>query len=162
MPYIITLLQLCFFLVQGSEPVIRHHGLSYTGLLRTPVISTADVAYQERSCNLPTLHLLLRVAFWRTIGQNLPRELSNLIIDLMDLGMSRENVEKHRRALMEDRKFGKHMGKVRCIQSISANTWLTDILLGNMGIFLLALRALRRWRQAPGSSHICLSGENPV
>ncbi|KIM87750.1 hypothetical protein PILCRDRAFT_260026 [Piloderma croceum F 1598] len=104
---------LCFFLVQGSEPEIRHHGLMYTGLLQTPVISTADVACQERSCNLPTLHLLLSVAFRRTIGQHLPQELSNLIVDRMDLGMSREDVEKHRRALMEDRKFGKHMGKVR-------------------------------------------------
>ena len=112
MPYI-TLLQLCFFLVQGSEPEIEHHGLTYSGLLRTPVISTADVAYQERCCNLPTLHLLLSIAFWRTIGRNLPQELGNLITDLMDLGMSREDAEKHRRALMEDRKFGRHTGKVR-------------------------------------------------
>lgn len=111
--YHITILQLCFFLVQGSEPEIQHYGLSYIGLVQTPVISTADVACQERSCNLPTLHFLLSIAFWRTIGQNLPLELSNLIVDLMDLGMSRENVEKHRRALMEDRKFGKHVEKVR-------------------------------------------------
>jgi len=111
--YHTTLLQLCFFLVQGSEPEIRHHGLRYTGILRTPVISTADVACQERSCNLPTLHLLLSIAFRRTIGEHLPQELSNLIVDYMDLGISREDVEKHRRALMEDRKFGKHVGKVR-------------------------------------------------
>jgi hypothetical protein len=73
------------------------------------VLTSSDVASQARPCNLPTLSFLLRIACRQhTYGQRtLPPELLEIILNYakgIDFGISREEAEKRRRALMEDRK----------------------------------------------------------
>jgi hypothetical protein len=79
------------------------HGYALTGLHNLSVLTTADVPFQQRGCNIPTLYFLLPIACQRLIGRNLPPELVTLIISFASLGMSREIAEQHRRALMDDR-----------------------------------------------------------
>jgi hypothetical protein len=91
---------------------LRHHGFTYEGLSGVHVLSSVDVPSQMRACNLPTLRFLLGVAFrQRTRGQRVaPTELIEMIVNaaLADggLGITREEAEIRRRALMADRKVG--------------------------------------------------------
>jgi hypothetical protein len=79
------------------------HGYVLSGLRGLSVLTTADVPFQQRACNIPTLYFLLPIACQRLIGRNLPPELVTLIIRFASLGMSREMAEQHRRSLMADR-----------------------------------------------------------
>jgi hypothetical protein len=73
------------------------------------VLTSSDVASQARPCNLPTLSILLAIACRQlTHGRRtLPPELLEIILNFAkgaEFGISREEAEKRRRALMEDRK----------------------------------------------------------
>jgi hypothetical protein len=98
--------QLCFFLVRDEDThrnTIQLHGFSLLGLKDMTVLTSADIPFQQRACNIPTLHFLLPIACRRLIGKNLPPELVAFIVGYMELGMSREEAEQHRRRLMADR-----------------------------------------------------------
>lgn len=86
---------------------MEHYGFKYENLPTQSPISTADVEFQEQSCNLVTLYFLLPVACRRLTGLNFPAELVTAVLAFMDLGlqMTREDAEAHRRKLMEDRTF---------------------------------------------------------
>ena len=89
----------------------------YTGLRDLPVLTTSDVPFQEQASNIPTLHFLLPIVCQRLIGKHLPPELVTHILDT-ELGMTRETVEQHRRALMADRtgkRSGSRLDEVRQI-----------------------------------------------
>ena len=86
------------------------------------VLTTADVPYQARGCNFPTLHLVLPDVCERLIGKRLPAEIVDWIIDADDdgrfperggsLGMSWKAAEETRRAAMSDRRAKE--GVCRC------------------------------------------------
>jgi hypothetical protein len=80
-----------------------YHGFSYYGLKNLSVLTTMDVPWQKR-CSDPTLQFILRKACWELTGRNLPVELVTYIAGLMDVGLSREKAEDHRRHLMNERK----------------------------------------------------------
>jgi hypothetical protein len=109
---LIRLLQLCFFLVDDTDPSdeLDFPGFKYVGLESNYVLTTSEVPSQERACNLPTLELLLPVAVRQlTHGhRNLPPEIVEVILAeaVKDdgLGLSRAEAEKRRRELMKDRK----------------------------------------------------------
>jgi hypothetical protein len=112
-----TPLQLCFFLVDdvtdgSDDDEVSYHGFTYAGLEGMHVLSSVDVPSQARACNIPTLRFLLGVAFRQRLGGGriLPPELTDIIISAAlvggILGMTREEAEIRRRALMADRKVG--------------------------------------------------------
>ncbi|KAF7428753.1 hypothetical protein PC9H_007985 [Pleurotus ostreatus] len=100
---------LCFFLVddEASEGGrLEYRGYSTDGLEDMNVLSTSDVPWQARPCNIRTLHSLLLLSFKRSIGKEIPAELRNYIVGMATEGtITREEAEKRRRELMEDRKF---------------------------------------------------------
>ncbi|KAG9221185.1 hypothetical protein CCMSSC00406_0007359 [Pleurotus cornucopiae] len=100
---------LCFFLVddEASEGGrLEYRGYSTDGLEDMNVLSTSDVPWQARPCNIRTLHSLLLLSFKRSIGKEIPAELRNYIVSMATEGtITREEAEKRRRELMEDRKF---------------------------------------------------------
>ncbi|KAL4255807.1 Protein of unknown function DUF4246 [Pleurotus pulmonarius] len=100
---------LCFFLVddEASEGGrMEYRGYSTDGLEDMNVLTTSDVPWQARPCNIRTLHSILLLAFKRTIGKEIPAELRNYIVSMATEGtITREEAEKRRRELMEDRKF---------------------------------------------------------
>lgn len=117
-------------------------GFSYKGLEGVVVPTTADIPSQERLTNTPTLHFLLPIICQRLTGHNLPRELSEHIVHFLDLGMTREQAETHRRALMRDRKVtNSDAGNVR-LHILSLHMKDTDLGAANMGGSFLSLRAL--------------------
>ncbi len=70
------------------------------------VLTSSDVPWQARDCNARTLHSLLTLAFKRLIGKEIPAELRNYIVQIATEGtITREEAEKRRRELMEDRKI---------------------------------------------------------
>jgi hypothetical protein len=84
------------------------------------VLTTSDVPSQARACNTPTMSLLLGAAFRKTVGRNLPLEIAQLILAEtggIEFGMSREEAEGRRRALMADRKV--QGGKVNDVSVLS-------------------------------------------
>ena len=113
--------QLCFFLVddetkqdddttppsqeygstQNDPDAIVYHSFSYHGLKNRSVLTTSDVPWQRRE---PSLYSVLPHVCHKLTGKSLPAELVAHIIDLGDLGLSREMAEIHRRLLMKDRK----------------------------------------------------------
>ncbi|KAL4254205.1 DUF4246 domain-containing protein [Pleurotus pulmonarius] len=98
---------LCFFVVDDAEVedgCLEYPGVSYSDLPNTPVLSTADVPWQARATNVPTLRILLPRVCKQVIGKTLPPELVELIVGEGVYGMSREHAEMHRRAFMDDRK----------------------------------------------------------
>ncbi|KAG5221930.1 4-coumarate CoA ligase [Salix suchowensis] len=100
-------IQLCFFLVDDAEAEdgrMDFPGVSYLNLPDAPVLSTADVPWQARPTNMPTLRVLLPKACKQVIGKTLPPELVELIVGEDVYGMSREQAEMHRRDFMADRK----------------------------------------------------------
>jgi hypothetical protein len=69
---------------------------------------------------MPTMSLLLGAAFRKVVGRNLPLELAQLILAEtggIEFGMSREEAERCRRALMADRKV--QGGKVNDVSALS-------------------------------------------
>jgi hypothetical protein len=71
------------------------------------VLTASDVPPQARACNALTLALLLTAAFRKVVGKNLPGELAEFILaetNGIDFGLSREQAEERRRALMADRR----------------------------------------------------------
>jgi hypothetical protein len=100
------LLQLCFFLVEDDNlesDQVSYHGFSYHELKNLSVLTTMDVPWQRR-CSDPTLQFILCDACRKLTGSNLPVELVAHIASLMDVGLSREKAEDHRRQLMNERK----------------------------------------------------------
>lgn len=104
--------QLCFFLVdenQSDRPgleLVFYHGYVTRGLKDMNVLTSADVLWQARDCNIKTLHSLLTLTFKRRIGKEIPAELRNYIVQMATEGtITREEAEKRRRELMEDRKI---------------------------------------------------------
>lgn len=70
------------------------------------VLTTSEVPIQMRKCNEATLLTLLPLVSAKLTGTPLPPELVAVIWEYVSIGtMSRENAEKHRLALMEDRKI---------------------------------------------------------
>jgi hypothetical protein len=108
------LCQLCFFLVDDTDkdPRIYFPGFIYQGLEDITVLTSSDVPSQARVCNVPTLAFLLSAVCRRYTRDKraLPSELVDIIISHLaadsqvPLGISREDAEKRRRTLMEDRK----------------------------------------------------------
>ncbi|KAF4583610.1 hypothetical protein EYR38_002365 [Pleurotus pulmonarius] len=98
---------LCFFLVDDAgadDGRLNYPGVSYINLPDAPVLSTAEVPWQARPTNAPTLRILLPMACKQVIGKTLPPELVELILREDVYGMSREQAEMHRRDFMADRK----------------------------------------------------------
>ncbi len=87
-----------------EDGCLEYPGVSYSDLPNTPVLSTADVPWQARATNVPTLRILLPRVCKQVIGKTLPPELVELIVGEGVYGMSREQAEMHRRAFMDDRK----------------------------------------------------------
>jgi hypothetical protein len=91
---------------------IDYHGFRYEGLTGMHVLSSVDVPSQVRACSLPTLRFLLGVAFRQRTrgGRSLPVELADIIVGTAlaggGLGITREEAEIRRRALMADRRVG--------------------------------------------------------
>jgi hypothetical protein len=98
------------------------------------VLTTSDVPQQARACNLPTLAFLLPIACREvTHGQRtLPPELVQIILSHvrenvnMEFGMSREDAERRRRALMSDRKV-----QTQDINGVSEHSFSRGYLLSN-------------------------------
>ncbi len=85
---------------------MEYRGYSTDGLEDMNVLTTSDVPWQARPCNIRTLHSILLLAFKRSIGKEIPAELRNYIVSMATEGtITREEAEKRRRELMEDRKF---------------------------------------------------------
>ncbi|KAF4566608.1 hypothetical protein EYR36_012039 [Pleurotus pulmonarius] len=103
---------LCFFLVDENQTdgidndTAFYHGYVTSGLAGMNVLSSLDVPWQARPCNIATLHLLLSIAWKRLVGKDIPAELRNYIIAAAIEGtITREEAEKWRRELMVDRKI---------------------------------------------------------
>ncbi|KAL4258731.1 hypothetical protein AB1N83_009773 [Pleurotus pulmonarius] len=79
-------------------------GLIYIGVRGMRVLSTADVPDQRYRTNAATLRGLLPVICQRLIRKSLPRELAMLVVNSIDLGVSRERAERHRLEFMDDRR----------------------------------------------------------
>ena len=86
---------------RNDPDAIYYHGFSYHRLKNGSVLTTSDVPSQRRE---PILYSVLPRVCRKLTGKNLPAELVAHIIDLGDLGLSREMAEIHRRLLMKDRK----------------------------------------------------------
>ncbi|KAJ7284557.1 hypothetical protein C8J57DRAFT_1708995 [Mycena rebaudengoi] len=98
---------LCFFLVDDDhhDPGSNYtcyHGITYKNL-RNKVLTTSDIPYQVRTTNFRTLRILLPFVCQNLIGQNLPAELVQRILEFGDWGFTREEAEQYRRSLMKDR-----------------------------------------------------------
>ncbi|KAF7364731.1 Heat shock 70 kDa protein 12B [Mycena venus] len=85
-----------------SENETFYHGL-YLSNLPGRVITAADVPLQIRGTNFRTLRVLLPFVCQRLTGQRLPPELVQNVLDVGYWGFSREEAERHRRLLMQDR-----------------------------------------------------------
>ncbi|KAL4268889.1 DUF4246 domain-containing protein [Pleurotus pulmonarius] len=101
---------LCFFLVEekpSDRPdLVFYHGFVTGGLKDMNVLTSSDIPWQARDCNTRTLHSLLTLSFKRLIGKEIPAELRNYIVQMATEGtITREEAEKRRRELMEDRKI---------------------------------------------------------
>ncbi|KAL0950704.1 hypothetical protein HGRIS_007481 [Hohenbuehelia grisea] len=100
---------ICFFLVNDDE--LPHHaaesrGYGYTYVGDMKGLTTSEVPLQERGCNATTLYFLLPAVTSRLIGKRLPPELVASIVSYVHGGtMSREDAERHRANLMEDRRL---------------------------------------------------------
>ncbi|KAF9496465.1 hypothetical protein BDN71DRAFT_1505766 [Pleurotus eryngii] len=130
---------LCFFLVDDAEAEdgrMDFPGVSYLNLPDAPVLSTADVPWQARPTNMPTLRVLLPKACKQVIGKTLPPELVELIVGEDVYGMSREQAEMHRRDFMADRKAkvadendifdGEHKSHNKCLHTNSFEPHLEE------------------------------------
>lgn len=107
-----TIRQLCFFLVDENQTdpndndTAFYHSYTTSGLAGMNVLSSSDVPWQARPCNIATLHLLLSIAWKRRVGKDIPAELRSYIITAAIEGtVTREEAEKWRRELMVDRKI---------------------------------------------------------
>ncbi|KAL0960958.1 hypothetical protein HGRIS_005958 [Hohenbuehelia grisea] len=100
---------LCFFLIDDDELpnyVAEFRGYTYTQVGDMKGLSSAEVPIQERGCNEATLRFLLPAITSRLIGKRIPPELvSSIIAYAHDRTMSREDAERHRANLMEDRRL---------------------------------------------------------
>ncbi|KAJ3848017.1 hypothetical protein EV368DRAFT_68627 [Lentinula lateritia] len=107
---------LCFFLVDdsGSQSspsrssafdYIRKPGFSISGLSQMNVLTTSEIPMQERKTNDPTIRAFLRTISLKLTGQEIPPELIEIIFDYALEGtLKREDAERHRLALMSERK----------------------------------------------------------
>jgi hypothetical protein len=93
-----------------DSDTLRYPGFTYENMDNMKVLTSCDVPKQARACNLPTLKLLLCSACRQAVNgrQALPMEVADIILTeaMRDggLGMSREEAERRRRMLMEDRR----------------------------------------------------------
>ncbi|KAJ7293978.1 hypothetical protein C8J57DRAFT_1270505 [Mycena rebaudengoi] len=106
---------LCFFLVDDDEDHFtsedkEYHGIKYINLTNQ-VLTSSDIPYQGRMTNFRTLRILLPFVCRTLIGQTLPPELVQRILDSGDWGYTREEAEQHRRGLMRDRAIGAVVGE---------------------------------------------------
>lgn len=85
-----------------SEHERFYHGL-YLSNLPGRVVTAADVPLQIRGTNFRTLRVLLPFVCRQLTGQRLPPELVQYVLDVGYWGFSREEAERHRRLLMQDR-----------------------------------------------------------
>jgi hypothetical protein len=121
------MVQLCFFLVEDGDAdeyydEVSFPGFSYRGMETMTVLTASDVPAQARACNTPTLALLLGVAFRKVVGRHLPVELKQLILaetQGVDFGISREQAEQRRRALMADHRVQGGMVNDASINALS-------------------------------------------
>ncbi|KIK68298.1 hypothetical protein GYMLUDRAFT_35681 [Collybiopsis luxurians FD-317 M1] len=99
---------LCFFLVDDiiqNETYVSHQGFSFKGLQNMNVLTTSQIPMQMRKINEPTLQALLPKISARLTGTALPPELIAIIWRYVSEGtLSREEAEKSRLALMNDRR----------------------------------------------------------
>jgi hypothetical protein len=71
------------------------------------VLTTSEIPIQMRKCNHPTMLVLLPWISEKLIGQALPLELAEVIWQYASEGtMTREDAERYRLELMNDRKVG--------------------------------------------------------
>jgi hypothetical protein len=95
-----------------QEDELDYPGFTYHGMENMRVLTSLDVPSQARACNLPTLAFLLPIACRQITREQrtLPPELVEIIIahvkenSKAEFGLSREEAEKRRQALMGDRK----------------------------------------------------------
>jgi hypothetical protein len=129
------MVQLCFFLVEDGDAdeyydEVSFPGFSYRGMETMTVLTASDVPAQARPCNTPTLALLLGVAFRKVVGRHLPVELKQLILaetQGVDFGISREQAEQRRRALMADRRVQGGMVNDVSINALSLCAYITHV-----------------------------------
>ncbi|KAJ4464528.1 hypothetical protein C8J55DRAFT_529967 [Lentinula edodes] len=107
---------LCFFLVDdsGSQSSpsrfsafdsIHKPGFSISGLSQMNVLTTSEIPMQERKTNDPTIRAFLRTVSFKLTGQEIPPELIEIICNYALQGtLTREDAERHRLALMSERK----------------------------------------------------------
>jgi hypothetical protein len=88
----------------------EYHGIKYINLTNQ-VLTSSDIPYQGRMTNFRTLRILLPFVCRTLIGQTLPPELVQRILDSGDWGYTREEAEQHRRGLMRDRAIGAVVGE---------------------------------------------------
>ncbi|KAJ8703403.1 hypothetical protein PTI98_002027 [Pleurotus ostreatus] len=103
---------LCFFLVDENQTdpddndTAFYHSYTTSGLAEMNVLSSLDVPWQARPCNIATLHLLLSGAWKCLVGKEIPAELRSYIVTAAIEGtITREEAERWRRELMIDRKI---------------------------------------------------------
>lgn len=89
---------------------MNYHGITYAGLEGVIVLTTSEIPIQRCLCNIATLRFLLSVAVSRAIGKNLPAELVESIVGLVDLGVTREVAERRRKEVMMDRSLDGTVG----------------------------------------------------
>jgi hypothetical protein len=86
---------------------VDYPGFTLSGLDGMHVLSSSDIPYQARGCNAPTLTFLLGVACRQKTRRELPPELNQMIVGYtngIEFGITWEQAEERRRALMQDRK----------------------------------------------------------
>jgi hypothetical protein len=91
------------------------------------------------------MSLLLGAAFRKVVGRNLPPELAQLILAEtggIEFGMSREEAEGRRRALMADRKV--QGGKVNDVSALSGS-----------GLRLFVFELIMMWQLWQESYSLC-------
>lgn len=90
----------------NDNDTVFYHAYTTPGLAGMNVLSSSDVLWQARPCNIATLHLLLSIAWKRLVGKDILAELHSYIITATIEGtITREEAEKWRRDLMVDRKI---------------------------------------------------------
>lgn len=93
------------FLRDGYDPE-EQPGFTNLDNESTNVLTTQDIPSQVQACNLPTIAFLLRVAFRQRVNRTIPYELVEMILGaIRESGtqITREEAEKRRRSLMEER-----------------------------------------------------------
>ncbi|KAF7334430.1 Heat shock 70 kDa protein 12B [Mycena venus] len=85
-----------------SEHERTYHGVWFSQLPGR-VVTAADVPLQIRGTNFRTLRVLLPFVCQQLTGKRLPPELVQYVLDVGYWGFSREEAERHRRLLMQDR-----------------------------------------------------------